>query len=78
MPIHLDLPWAQAVERVWQRDPPDWAWREIPGIRAAAGERLPRRLGLDVALPVGENVTATWSYRAETRGATMTRREDKR
>lgn len=63
--IHLDMPFREAVDRLLQRDPPDWEWRallaerwaEIPSVRDSdAVERLPQRLVLDATLRIGENL----------------------
>ena len=69
--IHLDMPFREAVDRVLQRDPPDWEWRallaerwaEIPSVRDSdAVKRLPRRLVLDATLPIEENLARAISF----------------
>ena len=69
--IHLDMPFRGAVDRVLQRDPPDWEWRallaehweKIPSVRdSEAVRKLPHSLVLDATLPIKQNVGRAISY----------------
>ena len=74
--IHLDIPMQAAVERVLQRDPPEWEWRkllaekwrEIPSVRDLdAVKKLTDKLVLDARLPIEENVASLMRYISDAR-----------